>query len=291
MTHTPKLSYIVPAFNTSAWIEECLDSIACSDSDMECVIVDDGSTDATPLLIRKHTASDSRFRSVRQDNMGLSSARNKGLAEARGEYVLFVDSDDAVDADNVDGMLRLALETDADIVTGNLICVDPSGGMSYWGRPMTPGTYLTGADFLDHMYRYATYAPMAQCYMVRRRILDIAAIRFSEGIMHEDELWTPVLLLHAGKTVVSGLNHYAYRTGRDGSITSRPDPVRRYRSLMTVMRGLTEAVSRIPYDSCIMQKVFPFLKWRMGVLAAICGRIAADCTVPDPGEEAPLNEP
>lgn len=283
--HAPALSYIVAAYNTAPWLEDCLSSIAASASDMECVIVDDGSSDDTPRIIREHTDSDSRFRSVRQRNAGLSAARNRGLDEARGEYILFVDSDDAVDAENVDGMLDVALKTDADIVTGNLICVDPSGGMWYWGRPVTPGTYSTGAAFLKEMFEHATYAPMAPCYMVRRRLLLGLGLRFAEGIIHEDELWTPYLLTRAGTTVASGLNHYAYRTGRDGSITSRHDPGHRYRSLMRVMKGLTECASAMSPDPEAMHECAPFLRWRLGVLASICGRIADSVIVSTGGRE------
>ena len=270
----PSLSYIVPVYNTADLLHDCLGSIAWSGADTECVAVDDGSTDSSPGIIREFTDSDNRFRAVTQDNRGLSAARNRGLSEARGRYILFVDSDDFVDADAIGEMLEMALESDADIVTGNLICVDPSGEMSHWGTPVTPGTNTTGADFLRHMHAEATYFPMAPCYMVRKELLQERGIMFREGIMHEDELWAPTLLMHAGKTIASGANHYGYRTEREGTLTHRPDPAFRFYSLISVIGGIIDCVLEFSTDSDTIGKCAPFLKWRLTVLRSICEEIA-----------------
>lgn len=90
----PRASIIVPAYNAARTLPETLDSLrAQSFADFEVLIVDDGSSDATPAIARR-AAADPRFRYIRQANRGLAGARNTGIAEARGEYVGFCDADD-----------------------------------------------------------------------------------------------------------------------------------------------------------------------------------------------------
>ncbi|MDE6291298.1 MAG: glycosyltransferase [Muribaculaceae bacterium] len=271
----PSLTYITPVYNTADFLHDCLGSIAGAGPDTECVVVDDGSSDSSPAIIREFVGRDPRFRTVSQANRGLSAARNRGLAEARGRYVLFVDSDDFVDAEGVAGMLATALETEADIVTGNLICVDSAGELAHWGRPVRLGVYGSGADFLRHMHAHAAYFPMAQCYMVRRELLTELGLSFREGIMHEDELWTPRLLMHAGKTVASGINHYGYRTDRGDSLTHTPDAGFRFSSLTQVISGIIECAMTFPQGSEILRKCVPFLRWRSTELLSICSRLAS----------------
>jgi Glycosyltransferases involved in cell wall biogenesis len=94
----PKLSIIIPVYNTSAFLPECLESVrAQSFRDFEAILVDDGSTDGSGAICDSFAASDSRFRVIHKHNGGLSAARNSALEVAVGEYVAFVDSDDWLD--------------------------------------------------------------------------------------------------------------------------------------------------------------------------------------------------
>lgn len=91
-------SVIVPAYNASRYIARCIESVkAQSFTDFECIIVNDGSTDSTLEVCRSIIANDSRFVLINSENEWVSSARNKGLERASGEYVLFVDADDWVE--------------------------------------------------------------------------------------------------------------------------------------------------------------------------------------------------
>jgi glycosyltransferase involved in cell wall biosynthesis len=93
----PALSIIVPIYNSSATLGACLDSILAQDyGDFELILVDDGSTDASPQICSEYQSGDGRIRYLRQENGGLSAARNAGLGIATGDYVSFVDSDDEV---------------------------------------------------------------------------------------------------------------------------------------------------------------------------------------------------
>ena len=94
---SPKFTVIIPAYNAGKYLDECLESLVSqSFKDFEVIVVDDGSTDRTAVLGRKYTELDNRFRLVEKDNGGVSSARNSGIDNAKGEWVLFVDADDVL---------------------------------------------------------------------------------------------------------------------------------------------------------------------------------------------------
>ena len=97
---TPKVSVIIPVYNTQPWLRECLDSVLCQTlGDFEVICVDDGSTDQSGSILQDYAAKDSRFHILSQSNKGQSAARNAGLKVARGEYVYFLDSDDYIEPD------------------------------------------------------------------------------------------------------------------------------------------------------------------------------------------------
>ena len=93
--HQPLVSVVMPAWNAEATIVEALRSVAAQTyRDLEIIIVDDGSTDATAALAKEFCASDPRARTVRRSNGGPAAARNLGIAEARGEWIALIDADD-----------------------------------------------------------------------------------------------------------------------------------------------------------------------------------------------------
>ena len=95
----PQVSIIIPAYNQEKFISECLDSIIRHTvSGWECIVVNDGSTDRTKNIVLAYIQKDPRIRMIEQPNKGLSAARNAGLCEAKGDYIQFLDSDDAIKA-------------------------------------------------------------------------------------------------------------------------------------------------------------------------------------------------
>ena len=96
--NTPKISIIVPVYKVEQYLRRCLDSIVAQTfTDWECILIDDGSPDNSGKICDEYAAKDGRFRVFHQENAGVSAARNKGLDEARGEWIAFVDSDDWVE--------------------------------------------------------------------------------------------------------------------------------------------------------------------------------------------------
>src|SRR5213593_356755 len=116
-----RVSIVVPVYQVEDYLDECLDSIAQQTfSDLEVVMVDDGSTDGSSAIAAARAEKDDRFRVVRQDNGGLGSARNTGAANSSGEFLMFVDSDDVITPDAIAQLLGALDESGSDFATGNV---------------------------------------------------------------------------------------------------------------------------------------------------------------------------
>lgn len=101
----PKISIIIPVYNTEKYISECLDSIIMqSFSDWECILVNDGSTDNSRTICEKYAIKDKRFKVFNKENGGVSTARNAGLEKSTGEWITFVDSDDIIAPTFIEGL-------------------------------------------------------------------------------------------------------------------------------------------------------------------------------------------
>ncbi len=111
------ISVIVPVYNVEPYLPGCLDSILSQTyRDLEILLIDDGSTDRGGTICDEYAAKDPRIRVFHTENRGLSAARNRGLDEAKGEYVGFVDSDDRIEPDMYEYLLEAAERTGADVV-------------------------------------------------------------------------------------------------------------------------------------------------------------------------------
>lgn len=109
---------IIPCYNVEHYVAECLDSMLNQNTsyNVEIITIDDGSTDSTAEILRQYSTRMTNFRIISQCNKGLSGARNTGIREARGKYLIFIDSDDYVTSDYIDCLLKKAFSKDADIV-------------------------------------------------------------------------------------------------------------------------------------------------------------------------------
>ena len=112
----PAISVIVPIFNVENYVRKCVDSILNQTfSDIEIILVDDGSTDASGRICDEYLSKDDRIRVIHKENGGLSDARNAGLDMCTGEYIGFVDGDDYIDGDMYELLYKNLIQYDADI--------------------------------------------------------------------------------------------------------------------------------------------------------------------------------
>ena len=117
MEYDKLISVIVPVYNVEEYLEECLNSIQHQTyTDIEVILVNDGSTDASKEICERYCQQDPRFHLINQANKGLSGARNRGMTESKGEFITFVDSDDVIKDDMLEQLLRHMTSEEMDIV-------------------------------------------------------------------------------------------------------------------------------------------------------------------------------
>ena len=110
------ISIIVPIYNTEKYLRQCLDSIINQTyTNFEVLLVNDGSTDSSGMICQEYVENDSRFRYFEKENGGVSSARNLGLECSGGAYITFIDSDDWVESNHLEALLKGIKENNTDI--------------------------------------------------------------------------------------------------------------------------------------------------------------------------------
>ena len=117
-TDDPLVSVIIPVYNVSRYLLQCLDSVISQTwRNLEIIIIDDGSTDGSGRICDQYADRDDRIKVIHSPNRGLSAARNLGLENLKGQYIAFVDSDDLIEPHAIETLIRTALLTESHIVT------------------------------------------------------------------------------------------------------------------------------------------------------------------------------
>ena len=243
----PLISIIVPVYNVEQYIEECLNSIVNQEfKDYEVILVDDGSTDSCAEICDFY-AEMYHFRAIHQANAGLSAARNIGIKEAEGQYLLFLDSDDfLIDED--------ALKMIADGVDKNhpelLICLpneyDESGSkVIYQHNPerWIEGTIYQSDNIVDELYRVnGIWVTLAQTKIIKRSFCLEKNLLFYEGIYHEDDEWIARVLLSNPSLSFLYKPWYGYRH-RENSIVSSADAKKEYKRACDKIKVVSSMLS------------------------------------------------
>ncbi len=219
------LSYIIPLYNTEAYIVRCLRSIIAQDlpeGGYEVIVVDDGSTDGGRELVEALAAEHPQVRLLSQTNAGVSAARNKALDAARGRFVQFVDSDDYLAEGMMQSLLQRAIDESLDVLVFNYNCVDADGNDRPHDRddnyPSTAA--MTGVDYLEHH----SMTPYVWRFLVRRDYLNQGNWRFDTSlIVCEDGALIARFLLNAPRVAHDGSAPYNYAS-RGDSAMHNPDP-------------------------------------------------------------------
>lgn len=218
-----KLSVIVPVYKVEPYIEKCINSILKQTlKNFEIILVDDGSPDKSGEICDRYAKIDNRIRVIHKENGGLSSARNEGLKHCIGEYVTFIDSDDYLCYDKAyEEMYELSKKEGSDIVSGNCIWYYSDNDNCPMDRNMEifkNSPMIAEEFFLASLKSGRTYAPV-WLNIYRRSLLIENNITFKEGIYHEDEEFTPRIILKANLISIYTKEFYVY-VQRENSITN-----------------------------------------------------------------------
>ena len=210
-----KISVVVPVYNVEDYIEECISSIMNQTYDnLEIVLVDDGSTDQSSVICDNYSLIDSRIRVIHKKNGGLSDARNAGIQAMTGDYVCFVDSDDWIEPDMLESMMRLLEDSNAQIAEIGVRFVYPDHNETQ--IPKKCGVFNNievVAGYLDESIGVRGSA----C----NKLYDIGIIKnnmFQVGRLHEDGWFLYKALYQCERYVNTDKIGYNYRQMRVGSI-------------------------------------------------------------------------
>ncbi len=239
-----KLSIIIPAYNVEQYIVKCLESCSNQDvdkNDYEVIVINDGSTDNSLVFAEKVSESYPNIKIFSQQNMGLSAARNKGIEEATGDYIWFVDSDDWIEENclcdiwnyfdkNLDLLqiqYRLTYDNQSS-VDGNKCIIDG----------IKDGQTLTLSGGIE------TPAPFT---IYKRSFLLENNLKFKSGIYHEDCEFKPRALLLANRVSSTPVICYNYYQRISGSITSNYK-VKNAKDMLEVLNSLYSFITPYPKD-------------------------------------------
>lgn len=252
-----KLSIIVPVYNVKDYLAKCLDSLINQDlphKEYEIIVVNDGSKDNSGKIAEEYSKKYSNIILINQENQGLSGARNTGIANARGEYIQFVDSDDYLEENVLGGLLKQIETYKLDVLRFKYqnVRINAEGEYEVY-QPYKQSNFLfddysslptSGIDFLNKRFGTACYAVM---FLIRREILDDC--KFKCGIYFEDTEWTPRMLIKASKIASIDTIVYNYLM-REGSITQAvnkdkqrkvvEDKIKLVDSLLEHQKGLSD---------------------------------------------------
>lgn len=248
----PLISVIIPVYNTEAYIKNCLDSV-CSQTleNIEIIVVNDGTRDHSMEIILATAKQDPRIKIIHKENGGLSSARNCGLKESLGEYVLFLDSDDMLCDVALEVLYYRANALDLDDLFFNAMSFcdekcNPSHFEKYVNYYKRAGDYhgtWTGIELFTRFVSYGEFKPSACLQLIKRAFLEKENICFFEGIIHEDNLFTMQCMLKAEKTQFLNLDLY-FRRVHDNSIMTQSKDMKNvygyYISIVEMLKTLCQ---------------------------------------------------
>lgn len=201
----PKVSVIIPVFNTEKYLRKCLNSV-CNQTlqDIEIICINDCSTDGSLEILREYAGKDIRIKLIELfENGGAAKARNIGIDIAHGEYIGFVDSDDFVDLDFYEKLYKKAVETGADAVKGKLYLYDINTNKVYLEAwiDINDSVKKNKANF------YFTFTTA----IYKSSLIKEYNIRFLEGLIHfEDPYFTIMAAIHYNKLEVIDDAKYYY---------------------------------------------------------------------------------
>ena len=234
----PEFSIVVPIYNVEGYLKKCLDSILNQTFvDYEIILVNDGSTDQSLSIIEEYMSKYPDIKLINQENKGLSEARNSGLKEARGNYVLFVDSDDFIDKDlllnlndsiiNNPDLVRFQLR----VVSDKTIDINEEAFDS-----------LNGHDAFKKIIKYR-FVENAWAYLYSRKYLIDNGFLFKPNMYHEDYGLIPLAIIKASK--VNSISYIGYNyVQRSNSIMSDSNYMKTRKKAFDVLSQYLDIVDK-----------------------------------------------
>ena len=216
----PLFSIIVPIYNVERYLEQCIESVLTQDyQNYELILVDDGSPDNSIDIYTKYAKQHHNIVFIRKANGGLSDARNSGIKLARGEYLMFLDSDDYWEGTTIlSDLQKIITENNPDVIFNYMSSVYPDKVLkNYLNRDKLLGSFKE--DF-QGLYQDGIYLGFAWTKIIKKEIILKNNLFFIKGRSFEDVTWSFFLTKYISSYAIYKNCFYMYRRKRKGSITS-----------------------------------------------------------------------
>lgn len=257
----PLFSIIIPVYNVAEFLGFCLDSVKNQVfTDYEYILIDDGSTDESSKICDDYSLKDNRIKVIHKKNGGLSDARNTGIMNSTGDYIILLDGDDSLSSnESLLNLSLLAKKTNADVIfNSNLITFYGNNNIinttdNFCGKH----EYYNPTMFYKNIMRNKK-SLLAGCFFsLKRDFLIKNNLFFKSGIYHEDELWMPFVICFADRIAINHNSFYSYRKNRENSIMSELNPKRIIDTqliideLQSKRNQVSKNIKFIIYERCI----------------------------------------
>lgn len=227
------ISVVIPVYNSAQYLRECVDSVlGQSYANLDVILVDDGSTDESPDVCKEYAAGDSRVRFFQLEPLGVGAARNYGISQAKGKYLMFVDSDDVCEQTLAEQLLAARKEASTEeciLALCGILVTDADGKETGTFRENTVTGVASLQDYIRKVLAKWQHNPLCggvYCKLFETDILRKHDIRFEEATTYaEDFLFNLHYLKHVDSVVVLPDALYRYRVGRSGSLTEENQKV------------------------------------------------------------------
>ncbi len=242
----PLLSVVVPVYNVREYVGAALDSVLSQSlTDLEVVVVDDGSQDGSMAVVRERAARDPRVHVVTQDNAGLGAARNTGTRHATGEFLAFLDSDDLALPGAYETLVGSLLDSGSDFVTGAFARGDEREQVKPHWVSRTMREDRTGISIADEPDLLLDITAWNKVF--RRSFWDRHDLSFMEGVRYEDQIPITRAYLTATSFDVRRTQVYLWRTRLDGSsITQQKSSILDLTDRLSTQQGCAELLRDAP---------------------------------------------
>lgn len=232
------ISFIVPIYNVEKFLFDCLYSLKIQEgNDLEFLLIIDGSKDRSDLISIDFMKVDRRFKVFFKENGGLSDARNFGLLRANGKYVFFLDSDDYIEKSFVSTVREKLLYPNIDILAIDAFKIDINNHISKISHTKGNINIYSGIEFLYLQLKTNKMLMAVWMRIYNKEFLVSNNFYFEKGLIHEDEEWTPRVILKAKKIIHLDYCGYFY-ISREGSITNKPNKINNYLSLIYISQKM-----------------------------------------------------
>lgn len=214
------ISVIIPIYNVEKYISKCLDSVINQTyKKIEIICVDDGSPDNSIKILEEYEKKDSRVKIIRQENRGLSGARNTGIKNSKGEYIFFLDSDDWLPSNSLELLYKDILLNKSDISVGNLIKVYPKKNKEIGLKKLKKNNYSL-RNYLEYSINKRNFTANVVNKLYKTKIIVENEILFKEKILYEDFLFTIQYFIYCKRISVIKEKVYYYFLERENSIVN-----------------------------------------------------------------------